>query len=84
MCIRRLSIFVLLLLAPSLAAAQRPEPSPPQVPANELVKRAIQKEVENVLGRQILEGKIRDGQTVVADYDPKRGQLTFTPKAEAA
>jgi ATP-dependent Clp protease ATP-binding subunit ClpB len=48
------------------------------------LKRAIQKEVENVLGRQILEGKIRDGQTVVADYDPKRGQLTFTPKAEAA
>ncbi len=48
------------------------------------LKRAIQKEVENVLGRQILEGKVRDGQTVVADYDAKRGQLTFTPKAEAA
>jgi ATP-dependent Clp protease ATP-binding subunit ClpB len=48
------------------------------------LKRAIQKEVENVLGRQILEGKVRDGQTVVADFDPKSGQLTFTPKAEAA
>jgi ATP-dependent Clp protease ATP-binding subunit ClpB len=48
------------------------------------LKRAIQKEVENVLGRQILEGKVRDGQTVVADYDPKSGQLTFTPKGEAA
>jgi ATP-dependent Clp protease ATP-binding subunit ClpB len=47
------------------------------------LKRAIQKEVENVLGRQILEGKIRDGQTIVADYDPKTGQLTFTPKAAA-
>src|SRR5262245_4078852 len=48
------------------------------------LKRAIQKEVENVLGRLILEGKVRDGQTVVADYDPKSGQLIFTPKAEAA
>jgi ATP-dependent Clp protease ATP-binding subunit ClpB len=46
------------------------------------LKRAIQKEVENVLGRQILEGKIRDGQTVVADYDEARGQLTFTPRTE--
>ena len=32
MCIRRLGIFVLLLLAPSLAAAQRPEPAAPQLP----------------------------------------------------
>jgi ATP-dependent Clp protease ATP-binding subunit ClpB len=45
------------------------------------LKRAIQKYLENVLGRQILEGKVRDGQTVVIDYDDKRGQLTFTPKA---
>jgi ATP-dependent Clp protease ATP-binding subunit ClpB len=45
------------------------------------LKRALQKEVENVRGRQILEGKVRDGQTVVADYDAKRGQLTFTPRA---
>ena len=52
MCIRRLGIFVLLLLAPSLAAAQRPEPSPPQVPANELVKRAIQKELDDT-GRDL-------------------------------
>jgi len=37
-----------------------------------------------VLGRQILEGKIRDGQTVVADYDEARGQLTFTPKPAVA
>jgi ATP-dependent Clp protease ATP-binding subunit ClpB len=44
------------------------------------LKRAIQKEIENVLGRQILEGKVRDGQHVVADYDAKRGQLTFTPQ----
>src|SRR5262245_45665744 len=40
------------------------------------LKRAIQKEVENVLGRMILEGKVRDGQTVRVDVDGK-GQLTF-------
>jgi len=42
------------------------------------LKRAIQKEVENVLGRMILEGKVRDGQHVVVDYDGKKGQLMFT------
>jgi ATP-dependent Clp protease ATP-binding subunit ClpB len=44
------------------------------------LKRAIQREIENPLGRMILEGKVRDGQTVVADYDAGRGQLTFTPR----
>jgi ATP-dependent Clp protease ATP-binding subunit ClpB len=42
------------------------------------LKRAIQRELENVLGRQILEGKIRDGQKVVVDFDHDR--LTFTPQ----
>src|SRR5207302_1872496 len=42
------------------------------------LKRGIQKEIENVLGRQILEGKIKDGQTVTADYDVKKGAMTFT------
>ncbi|MBM4072414.1 MAG: ATP-dependent chaperone ClpB [Planctomycetes bacterium] len=41
------------------------------------LKRAIQKEVENVLGRMILEGKVRDGQKVVGDYDAKEGKVTF-------
>jgi ATP-dependent Clp protease ATP-binding subunit ClpB len=36
------------------------------------LKRAIQREIENTLGRQILEGKIRDGQKVLADYDHDR------------
>jgi ATP-dependent Clp protease ATP-binding subunit ClpB len=45
------------------------------------LKRALQKEVENPLGRLILEGKIRDGQTVIGDYDVKKGQMTFTPRA---
>jgi ATP-dependent Clp protease ATP-binding subunit ClpB len=44
------------------------------------LKRALQKEVENPLGRLILEGKVRDGQTVVGDYDVKKGQMTFTTK----
>jgi ATP-dependent Clp protease ATP-binding subunit ClpB len=44
------------------------------------LKRAIQKEVENVLGRLLLEGKIKDGQAIVVDYDVKKQQMTFTPK----
>jgi ATP-dependent Clp protease ATP-binding subunit ClpB len=41
------------------------------------LKRAIQKEIENPLSRLLLEGKIRDGQKVTADYDERRGQLKF-------
>jgi ATP-dependent Clp protease ATP-binding subunit ClpB len=44
------------------------------------LKRALQKEVETVLGRLLLQGKVRDGQTVVVGYDPAKGQLTFTPQ----
>jgi ATP-dependent Clp protease ATP-binding subunit ClpB len=44
------------------------------------LKRAIQKELETALGRQILQGAVRDGQTVVVDYDEKKGSLTFTAK----
>jgi ATP-dependent Clp protease ATP-binding subunit ClpB len=44
------------------------------------LKRAIQREIENPLGRLLLEGKVRDGQTVVVDYDASRGQLTFKAK----
>jgi ATP-dependent Clp protease ATP-binding subunit ClpB len=47
------------------------------------LKRAIQKEVENPLGRSILEGKIRDGALVEVDYDADRGMLTFTPATAA-
>ncbi|MCS6977327.1 MAG: ATP-dependent chaperone ClpB [Gemmatales bacterium] len=41
------------------------------------LKRTIQRELETVLGRLILEGKIRDGQRVVVDFDAKKGALTF-------
>jgi ATP-dependent Clp protease ATP-binding subunit ClpB len=41
------------------------------------LKRAIQKEIENPLGRRILQGTVRDGDTVEVDYDSTNGQLTF-------
>jgi ATP-dependent Clp protease ATP-binding subunit ClpB len=42
------------------------------------LKRAIQKELETPLGRRLLRGEIRDGQTVVVDW--KDGEFTFTTK----
>ncbi len=47
------------------------------------LKRAIQKELETGLSRQILEGRLRDGQTVVVDYDEDLGALTFSPRPMA-
>ncbi|HLJ97014.1 MAG TPA: ATP-dependent chaperone ClpB, partial [Gemmataceae bacterium] len=44
------------------------------------LKRALQKEIESTLGRLLLQGQIRDGQTVVVGYDPEQGGLTFHPK----
>jgi ATP-dependent Clp protease ATP-binding subunit ClpB len=43
------------------------------------LKRTIQKEVETPLARLLLEGKVRDGQTVRVGYDGKKGELTFSP-----
>jgi ATP-dependent Clp protease ATP-binding subunit ClpB len=48
------------------------------------LKRAIQKEIESTLARLLLQGQIRDGQTVAVGYDPDRGELTFTPRAVEA
>jgi ATP-dependent Clp protease ATP-binding subunit ClpB len=48
------------------------------------LKRVIQKEVETVLGRMLLQGKVRDGQTVRVDYDSRAGELTFEPQARPA
>jgi ATP-dependent Clp protease ATP-binding subunit ClpB len=42
------------------------------------LKRTIQKEIETALGRLLLQGAIRDGQTVHVDYNADRGDLTFT------
>jgi ATP-dependent Clp protease ATP-binding subunit ClpB len=47
------------------------------------LKRVIQKEVETELAKQLLAGKIRDGQTVVVDYNRDDERLTFTPNAAA-
>jgi ATP-dependent Clp protease ATP-binding subunit ClpB len=42
------------------------------------LKRAIQKEIETPLGRLILQGKARGGQTVRVDYDDAAPGLVFT------
>ncbi|MER3415818.1 MAG: ATP-dependent chaperone ClpB [Gemmataceae bacterium] len=42
------------------------------------LKRAIQREIETALARELLAGRVRDGQTVRVDYDRTRGSLTFT------
>jgi ATP-dependent Clp protease ATP-binding subunit ClpB len=42
------------------------------------LKRAVQRELETPLGRKILGGEIRDGQSVLVDYDETSGELTFT------
>jgi ATP-dependent Clp protease ATP-binding subunit ClpB len=47
------------------------------------LKRSIQREVETALGKLILEGKIRDGQTIDVDFDAAAGRLTFRPRAGA-
>jgi ATP-dependent Clp protease ATP-binding subunit ClpB len=44
------------------------------------LKRALQREVETALGRQLLEGKVRDGQHVLVDFDERSSALTFTPR----
>jgi ATP-dependent Clp protease ATP-binding subunit ClpB len=44
------------------------------------LKRALQKEIETPLGRLLLQGKVRDGQTVRVDYEEARGELAFTPQ----
>jgi ATP-dependent Clp protease ATP-binding subunit ClpB len=47
------------------------------------LKRAIQKELETPIGRRLLRGEIRDGQTIVADWQD--GEFTFTTReAEGA
>ncbi|MFB3827028.1 MAG: ATP-dependent chaperone ClpB [Bryobacteraceae bacterium] len=48
------------------------------------LKRAIQKRIETPLGRLLLRGEIRDGQTVIADYGRNSDALTFTPEPAPA
>ncbi len=47
------------------------------------LKRAIQKKIETPLGRLLLKGEIRDGQTVVVDANGEAGDLVFRPQTVA-
>ena len=48
------------------------------------LKRAIQKEIETPLGRLLLKGDVKDGQTVMVDHDRDSGGLKFTVKSVRA
>jgi len=48
------------------------------------LKRAIQKKIETPLGRLLLKGDVRDGQTVAVDADGEGGELRFQPSLEPA
>jgi len=42
------------------------------------LKRALQKELENPLAMEILAGRIKEGNTVEADYDPQAEKMVFS------
>jgi ATP-dependent Clp protease ATP-binding subunit ClpB len=48
------------------------------------LKRSIQKELENPLGRLILQGTVEEGGEVLVDYDPSKNGLTFTSREAVA
>jgi ATP-dependent Clp protease ATP-binding subunit ClpB len=48
------------------------------------LKRAIQKKIETPLGRLLLKGEVRDGQTIVVDAESDTGELSFKPAAMLA
>jgi ATP-dependent Clp protease ATP-binding subunit ClpB len=41
------------------------------------LKRVIQKEIQDKLAMKILEGKFKEGSTITADMDEKKGELVF-------
>lgn len=41
------------------------------------LKRAIQQHLQNPLAMEVLQGKLKEGDAVTADYDPKTDQLVF-------
>jgi len=47
------------------------------------LKRAIQKRIETPLGRLLLSGGVRDGQTILVDGPPDAGDLTFSQQTKA-
>jgi len=46
------------------------------------LKRLIQKEIETALGRLILKGDVKDGDTVTVDGDPKTAGLKFSAQPD--
>lgn len=48
------------------------------------LKRVLQKELETGLGRMLLQGKVRDGQTVVVGYDSGGDRLTYETRESGA
>ena len=48
----------------------------PEYGAREL-KRKIKSEIENSLARELLSGKIKEGDTVKVKYDPKQNQIRY-------
>ena len=44
------------------------------------LKRAIQRYLLDELAFEILEGKIKEGDTVIVDYDEKKDKLVFSKK----
>jgi ATP-dependent Clp protease ATP-binding subunit ClpB len=44
------------------------------------LKRTIQREIETPLGRRILKGEVRDGQSVTIDFDESLRELEFIPR----
>ena len=48
------------------------------------LKRAIQKKMETPLGRLLLKGEIRDGQTILVGASGQTDELTFTPEPVGA
>jgi ATP-dependent Clp protease ATP-binding subunit ClpB len=46
------------------------------------LKRSIQKNIETPIGRLLLEGVVREGQTIRVGYEKAAGKLTFTPQLE--
>jgi ATP-dependent Clp protease ATP-binding subunit ClpB len=47
------------------------------------LKRAIQKKIETPLGRLLLKGAVKDGQTVLVDADGATGELRFVAEPVA-
>ncbi|SMP05407.1 ATP-dependent Clp protease ATP-binding subunit ClpA [Desulfurobacterium pacificum] len=46
------------------------------------LRRTIQREIETPLSVKILEGSVKDGDTVKVDYDKEKGEFTFEVKSE--